>query len=239
MKSRFTLIELLVVIAIIAILAAMLLPALNQARERARTANCVSNLKQIGLISMNYMDANKGFLPQHCTDTGAIYWADTLFAFHVGKNPGNKLIFRVEDWSSTNAIHPRAPFDCPTSVSTGGNTRLRIDYTINIHMTANYGKAAKTRKPSERGVVMDCYLESSAPDAGTSPGAGVSFNALTTPASLPAWRHSSGINVLWFDGHVANRKHGTISEWTGDPAINPGYYFWGEGCDSSGPGRTP
>ena len=59
----FTLIELLVVIAIIAILAAMLLPALNQARERGRSANCVSELKQMGLARTMYANAYNGYFP--------------------------------------------------------------------------------------------------------------------------------------------------------------------------------
>lgn len=73
--NQFTLIELLVVIAIIAILAAMLLPALGKARARGVAANCTGNQKQMGQALMQYMDDMEGYIPYNCNSGGTRWYA--------------------------------------------------------------------------------------------------------------------------------------------------------------------
>jgi prepilin-type N-terminal cleavage/methylation domain-containing protein/prepilin-type processing-associated H-X9-DG protein len=193
-RRKFTLIELLVVIAIIAILAAMLLPSLQQAKETAVSINCVNTLRQLGLASQSYTDDYDGYLADR-TKYDTAYegqpWAVKLFPY-LGLHPKNQWALLPMNGETT--------FSCP-KVPEGTSAGVNPSYHINGHLSNNVDTPTVPLKLSQFGQPWGKVFLGDAADK-QSRFKHSEFASSTLLNGNIGDRHHRKANFVFLDGHA-------------------------------------
>jgi len=228
-RKIFTLIELLIVIAIIAILAAMLLPALNKARERAKATECTNNLKTVGMVIALYCDEFNGTFPVYYSSGGttSYYWGGNTNGLWT---EFYKMITRdnsIPGW--VNYVPPGVV--CPTVKTFPNVFQAKVSgwpkfdgwvslgfYGINTKQTISSGNWKVHRffkAVSGAGKIL--MAETNQPNAAPSKNKGswCIYPDLADPSRVSSrinYSHNNRANVLFFDLHVNSAAPQTLLE---------------------------
>ena len=236
-KKRFTLIELLVVIAIIAILAGMLLPALGQVKKTGQKAVCTSNLRQLGVVSRQYVEDNNGYFVASYTtiQTGAgIFQYDNSI-------PGGRAGLRDRLGPVNEKAYVPEIAICPLGNSqtagpvteiiyiSGSIVNPQYSYGFNERLVksyygdGSYERFDRAKNPSGKLLAADTGYVVNGVAVTTFPN-GAPSNCSINNRIYHAFRHDKKVGIVMCDGHAEFRGYSEVPV-SNTKANDPGFYY--------------